>query len=129
MDVGAMQAIQNQLTSATRPRRTLRRRRIAALAALMLLLFTIAPPILCAAIITYAPPPIVGTNVVYPAVSESSSTDPLPLYGTPAISGDVLNFANMNFSAVSVNATPAIDFTDGQINFTIQSKPGVFLRT
>jgi hypothetical protein len=81
------------------------------------------------AIINYAPPPLVGTDVTYPTVSESSSTSTLPLYGAPMVSGDSLVFANLNFAAVSTNGTPPLDFVDGQINFTLQANPGTFLQT
>jgi PEP-CTERM motif len=81
-----------------------------------------------AVIITYAPPTIVGTNVTYPAVTESSASDPVPLYGAPAISGNNLVFNNLSFSASSINGA-ATDFTDGQLNFTLQANPGFFLQS
>lgn len=80
-----------------------------------------------AAIIDYTPPPLVGTNVTYTSVSESSNTDALPLFGTPTVSGNNLVFNNLNFNANSINGGPPIDFTDGQINFTIQANAGTFL--
>lgn len=79
-----------------------------------------------AAIITYAPPTIVGAQVTYPDVSESSSTNPVPLYGAPSISGNDLVFSNLNFAAVSTNGS-GLDFVDGQLNFTLQADPGNFL--
>jgi hypothetical protein len=82
-----------------------------------------------AAIITYAPPALVGSTVTYPTVSESSSTSSLPLYGTPTVSGNNLIFSNLNFNAISTDATPPLDFVDGQINFTLQADPGTFLQS
>jgi hypothetical protein len=82
-----------------------------------------------ASIITYAPPALVGAQVTYPSVSESSNTNTLPLYGAPTVSGNNLVFSNLNFAAVSTNGSPALDFVDGQINFTLESDPGTFLQT
>ena len=81
-----------------------------------------------AAIIIYAPPALIGTQVTYPSVSESSNTNTLPLYGAPTVSGNNLVFSNLNFAAISTNGSPALDFVDGQINFTLQSDPGSFLQ-
>jgi hypothetical protein len=82
-----------------------------------------------AAIITYAPPALVGAQVTYPSVSESSDTNTLPLYGAPAVSGNSLVFSNLNFSAISTNGSPALDYVDGQINFTLQADQGSFLQS
>lgn len=82
-----------------------------------------------AAIITYAPPTIVGTNVTYPQVSESSNSATLPLYGAPQISGNDLLFRNMNFAATSVGGSPATAFVDGQINFTLTANSGSTLQS
>jgi len=81
------------------------------------------------AIFSYAPPPLIGAQVTYPSVSESSVTNSNPLYGAPTVSGNNLIFSNLNFAAVSTDGTPALDFVDGQINFTLQSDPGSFLQT
>jgi hypothetical protein len=80
-----------------------------------------------AAPLFYTPPAIDGATVVYDPVSESSGTDPVPLYGTPGIIGDTLIFRNMAFSASSVVGSPVIDFTDGQLNFTVTAKNGFVL--
>lgn len=82
-----------------------------------------------AAIITYAPPTIAGTNVTYPQVSESSNSGTLPLYGAPTISGNELLFTNMNFVSTSVNASPAVSFVDGQVNFTLVANAGSTLQS
>lgn len=79
-----------------------------------------------AVIITYTPPPLVGTEVTYPSVSESNSGT-TAMYGTPAVSGDNLVFGNMNFSTSSINGSPPLTFVDGQINAIIQAKPGFTL--
>jgi hypothetical protein len=82
-----------------------------------------------AAIITYAPPTIIGAQVTYPSVSESSNTNTLPLYGAPSVSGNNLIFSNLNFAAISTSGTPPLDFVDGQINFTLRADPGTFLNS
>jgi len=82
-----------------------------------------------ASIITYAPPPLVGAQVTYPSVSESSDTTSSALYGAPTVSGNDLVFSNLNFAAVSTNASPSLDYVDGQINFTLQADPGSFLQS
>ena len=100
-------------------------------ALLVLALFaTVMPfgPASHAAIITYAPPALPGTNLSYIAVSESSGTDPVPLYGAPTVSGNNLVFSNMNFTASSVNGAPT-DFTDGQVNITMLANPGSFIQS
>jgi hypothetical protein len=82
-----------------------------------------------ASIITYAPPTLVGSQVTYPSVSESSDTSTSALYGAPTVSGNDLVFSNLNFAAVSTNASPSLDYVDGQINFTLQADPGSFLQS
>lgn len=58
----------------------------------------------------------------YLGVTESSGTDPVPLYGAPAIEGNVLDFDPIAFTANTANG--GADITDGQLNFTIQSTQG-----
>lgn len=60
-----------------------------------------------------------GDNVVYQQITEDSSTDPTPLYGTPGISGDSLVFSPVSFGANAGNGT--FDITDGTLTTTIQS--------
>jgi hypothetical protein len=55
-------------------------------------------------------------------VTESSGTDPVPLYGPPQPVPGGLDFDPMNFVAVSNNG--GSDFTDGQLNLTIMG-PGL----
>lgn len=47
----------------------------------------------------------------------------------PTVSGNSLIFSNLNFAAVSTNGSPALDFVDGQINFTLQADQGSVLQT
>lgn len=63
-------------------------------------------------------------TVMYLDVTESSSTDPVPppLYGTPSINGNLLDFDPLAFGANSSNG--ASDITDGQLNFTMMADPG-----
>ncbi len=82
-----------------------------------------------AAVITYAPPTINGTTVTWPAVSENSITNPVPLYGAPSAAGDTLRFRNLTFGANSTNGVPGVDFVDGQLNFIVQAKPGQFIQS
>lgn len=67
-----------------------------------------------------------GTTVDYQMVTESSSTDAVPLFGAPIISGDTLDFNPVGFSATSSNGVAA-DITDGQLLFMAQAKPGLGL--
>ncbi len=67
-----------------------------------------------------------GTTTIYEGVTESSSTDPVPLFGAPTISGDTLDFNPVGFSASSSNGTTA-DITDGQLLFGAKAKPGLGL--
>lgn len=78
------------------------------------------------AVITYAPPIITRPDVSYVAVSESSTSDAVPLYGAPLNepTANRLAFNNMGFSSVSSFGTPVGDFTDGQINLTVDANAG-----
>ncbi len=72
-----------------------------------------------AAPITYGN--FVGTHVIYGAVTEDSA-DPLPLFGAPTITGDLLDFAALSFDAASIGGGSAS--TIGTLSFTITAKPG-----
>jgi len=69
-----------------------------------------------------------GASVVYAGVTESSSTDNVPLFGTPVTLGDTLSFfhpgphpnPSLGFGA---NAPPS-DTTDGFLSFGVMAKPG-----
>jgi hypothetical protein len=64
----------------------------------------------------------VGTGVTYEDVTEDSGTDPSPpgspLFGTPTVGGNSLNFNPVGFDATSANGAAA-DITDGQLTFMI----------
>lgn len=63
---------------------------------------------------SFPPSPVSLLNV-----TESSATDPVPLYGPPAPFQIGLSFSPTGFAASGVNGTA--DITDGQLNFTITS--------
>jgi hypothetical protein len=65
---------------------------------------------------------IVGP-VTFGDVTESSGTDPVPLYGPPDPFSIGLDFDPMGFVATASGG--AADVTDGQLNFTIESALGV----
>ena len=68
-----------------------------------------------------------GATVSYTGVSESSTTDATPLYGTPVTIGDTLSFfqpgpkpnPSLGFGA----SAPPSDTTDGFLSFVIMAKP------
>lgn len=74
--------------------------------------------------ITYAPPTIVGTNVDWTAVTESSTTDTEPLYGAPVAVGDSLVFTPTPTFAASASGAGAADVTTGTLAITIAAKGG-----
>ncbi|MCC6680936.1 MAG: PEP-CTERM sorting domain-containing protein [Phycisphaeraceae bacterium] len=59
--------------------------------------------------------------VVYQDVTESSGTDPVPLYGPPTLTQNTLDFDPTTFVASSTNSIN--DITDGQLNFTLMAVP------
>ena len=61
----------------------------------------------------------VGASVTYVAVTESSTTDAVPLFGTPTVSGDSLDFTPNTFGATSQLHVPAVDQTDGHLTFSV----------
>jgi len=61
----------------------------------------------------------VGATVTYVAVTESSITDPVPLFGAPVVSGDSLDFTPISFAANSNLHVPAVDQTDGHLTFMV----------
>lgn len=71
-----------------------------------------------------------GTEVNYVSVTESSTTDTVPLFGTPIVVGNQLRFfepvplpnPSLGFGAFSVGGTA--DVTDGFLSFMLRSKPG-----
>jgi hypothetical protein len=67
-----------------------------------------------------------GTNVTYKSVTEDSTTDPTPLYGTPAVSGDALSFSPVSFGAFSSNGSIP-DLTDGTLAMAVEANSGKVL--
>ncbi len=63
-----------------------------------------------------------GATIDYLDVTESSVTDPVPLYNAPTILGDFLDFNPTGFGSSSSGV--ASDVTDGQLNMTIKAKDG-----
>jgi hypothetical protein len=72
----------------------------------------------------------VGLTVTFNGVTESSTTDGVPLYGTPVTIGDTLSFfqpgvqpdPSLGFGA-SATGGPS-DLTDGFLSFNLMAKPG-----
>lgn len=58
-----------------------------------------------------------GDTVEYQQVTESSATDPVPLFGGPALSGDSLLFSPVNFGISASGGS--FDLMDGQLTTTI----------
>ncbi len=68
-----------------------------------------------------------GATVNFVTISESTPED-TPLFNTPFISGDTLIFDQPSFFAEAQGGTSfASDYTQGQLNVTIEAKPGVYL--
>ena len=66
-----------------------------------------------------------GSTVDYDAVRECSATDPLPLYGVPAVSGNTLAFeSELDFSSYSSGAF-GTDTTDGKLFVQLTAHDGV----
>lgn len=70
-----------------------------------------------------------GTTVVYRGVQEEALSvgDSAPLYGTPTIAGNALDFNPIGFSASASGGT--FDFTDGQLDLTIEALNGNVIPT
>lgn len=69
----------------------------------------------------------VGNDVAFRDVSEDSSTDPaeLPLFGSPTVGGNSLDFNNISFSALA--GSDGFDLTDGKLTMTIEALGGGFI--
>ncbi|MEM9352577.1 MAG: hypothetical protein AAGA92_06160 [Planctomycetota bacterium] len=74
--------------------------------------------------ITYAD--IDADTVVFKDPTESSGTDPVPLYGEPVAFGDTLDLGPLNFGAT---ADDSVDITDGQFSTNIWAKDGYFIES
>jgi hypothetical protein len=60
----------------------------------------------------------ISPGVTFTNISESSGTDPVPLYGAPTAFPVGLDFNPMSFTAFGTGGSS--DITDGQLNFTVQ---------
>ena len=58
-----------------------------------------------------------GIHIIFEQVTESSLTDPVPLFGTPTAVGDVLQFDPTQFTSSSTGG--GSDSTDGTLTMTI----------
>jgi len=76
-----------------------------------------------AASISYGDFGPVPPGVSFLDVTESSGTDPVPLYNAPTAFATGLLFPNVNLVAHSTDGNG--DFTDGQLNFMITNAAGV----
>jgi len=65
-----------------------------------------------------------GGSVLYTDVTESSGTDPVPLYGAPTVAVNLMDFDPGSFTASS---SGGIDVTDGQLNYGMMGVPGAVL--
>lgn len=65
----------------------------------------------------------VGNLVQYLDVTEDSGTDTPPLYGTPSITGDTLDFDPTTFESSSAG-TNGVDLTDGTLTFMVEALQG-----
>lgn len=63
-----------------------------------------------------------GDTVTYVGVTEASVTDPIPLFGSPTVSGDSIDFNPTGFAAFAQDGD--VDLTDGQLSFMVVAKPG-----
>jgi hypothetical protein len=79
----------------------------------------VLPSLVSAASLNYGDK--VGADIIYRQVSEDSVTDPVPLYGNPAISGNALLFTPVNFGAFASNGS--LDITDSTLSTSIEAKP------
>jgi hypothetical protein len=66
----------------------------------------------------------VPPGISFLSVTESSGTDPVPLYGPPSPFAIGLDFDPMNFVATSASGGPP-DITDGQLNTTVSGATGI----
>jgi hypothetical protein len=84
-----------------------------------LLILSLHPTSADAASISYANTVDPATGTTFTEIKESSGTDAVPLYGPPTAFTTGLDFEPSSFVAVSTGG--GVDFTDGQLNFTITS--------
>ncbi len=68
----------------------------------------------------------VGATVDFLQVTEDSGTDPTPLYGSPTVSADSLDFNPVSFNAFATGAG-GVDTTDGTLTLMMMSQSGNFI--
>ena len=61
-----------------------------------------------------------GGTLKYLQVTESSGTDPVPLYGPPSVTANLMDFDPSSFVATS---SGGIDVTDGQLSYGMDAEP------
>ncbi len=93
-----------------------------AFTALMVIIFSLFYSSAYAAPINYGD--FVGTSVMYIDVTETANTpgDNTPLFSSPTITGNMLDFNPQGFSASASGGSA--DITDGQLNFMLQGLSG-----
>lgn len=64
-----------------------------------------------------------GAGVTFLGVTESSGTDPVPLFGAPTLTLAGLDFDPTSFVAAASGGSA--DTTDGQLNFTVKNPAGL----
>ena len=97
-------------------------RRAAALVVALALAVVACPGASWAATINYGNSGDIPPGITFSNVTESSGTDPVPLYGPPSYFTTGMDFDPMGF--VSSAGGGASDFTDGQLNFAVGDTPG-----
>ena len=90
--------------------------------ALCLTLLAISSPAAHAASILYGNSPVIPPGVQFLGVTESSVTDPVPLFGAPAYFSTGIN-SNPNSFAASSGGSGLGDTTDGQLDFGVAGVP------
>jgi hypothetical protein len=68
-------------------------------------------------------PDQMGNTVWFRDIAEDSGTDATPLYGSPTVAGNSLDFNPVNFNSFSAGAAGS-DITDGTLVMKIEAKPG-----
>jgi|tagenome__1003787_1003787.scaffolds.fasta_scaffold20414228_1 hypothetical protein len=97
--------------------------RLMALATVLSVAVMATGPAAHAALINYGDFPVPSAGIVFQQVTESSGTDPVPLYGPPTPFVVGLDFNPTSF--VSSATGGAADVTDGQLNFGVNGQgPG-----
>ena len=99
-----------------------RRPRLCALAMFFSVAMLAAGPAAHAALINYGDFPVPSAGLTFQQVTESSGTDPVPLYGPPTPFVIGLDFNPTSF--VSSSSNGGADITDGQLNFGVQGQAG-----